>query len=393
MYEQLENRLLLAASIVNRVLTIEGSSDNDAISLTVDNSKPKSPAAVVTIQPEGFNQRFPIDGTFDAILINGGDGNDKIIMGVEVIGGASINAGAGNDTVIGGSGDDTINGEDGNDSIRGNNGNDVIDGGAGADLMFGNRNNDTVTYASRTSRVNVSLDGLRNDGEAGEGDMVDITIDTIIGGAGPDRLVAVGAGTRALIGNAGNDSLTSGDGNDTLTGGDGDDRLSAGPGNDSLDAGAGNDSVNGGFGDDIFGGGAGRDLADYTYETRNLVITLDGIAHSGAIGEKDLLSVDVENLLGGAGNDLLTGSSAKNYIKGYAGKDTILGLNGNDTLVGGKGNDSLAGNKGVDLLYGEVGINTLNALDKGTLADRIFTATKTDVIIKDAVDVVTKLYT
>ena len=52
--DQLEQRRLLAATVVKGLLTIEGSAGDDVISLSVD----KKMRAIVDIQPEGFHQCF-----------------------------------------------------------------------------------------------------------------------------------------------------------------------------------------------------------------------------------------------------------------------------------------------------------------------------------------------
>ncbi|MFM7423960.1 MAG: M10 family metallopeptidase C-terminal domain-containing protein [Elainella sp.] len=49
--------------------------------------------------------------------------------------------------------------------------------------------------------------------------------------------------------------------------------------------------------------------------------------------------VDIENAVGGAGNDTLTGNQGANSLAGNAGADRLTGLAGNDRLTGGAGND------------------------------------------------------
>jgi Ca2+-binding RTX toxin-like protein len=61
------------------------------------------------------------------------------------------------------------------------------------------------------------------------------------------------------------------------------------------------------------------------------------------------------NLLGGAGNDVLTGGSGADGLFGQAGNDTLLGKGGNDLLFGGADNDSLTGGDGNDAAFGEAG--------------------------------------
>ncbi len=48
----------------------------------------------------------------------------------------------------------------------------------------------------------------------------------------------------------------------------------------------------------------------------------------------------IENAVGGAGNDTLTGNAFDNRLDGGAGDDTFVGGMGNDTIIGGLGNDT-----------------------------------------------------
>lgn len=57
----------------------------------------------------------------------------------------------------------------------------------------------------------------------------------------------------------------------------------------------------------------------------------------------------IENLIGSAHDDVLTGNKADNNIQGGAGDDVIKGGEGNDYLDGGLGNDILAGEAGNDV--------------------------------------------
>ena len=53
----------------------------------------------------------------------------------------------------------------------------------------------------------------------------------------------------------------------------------------------------------------------------------------------DIVS-NIENITGGAGNDVLTGDAAGNALLGGAGNDLLAGLAGSDTLDGGAGADT-----------------------------------------------------
>ena len=87
----------------------------------------------------------------------------------------TIEGGAGADDLKGGSGADLIQGD--GDVDPDPDGDDTIDGRGGADSMYGDDGNDTVTYASRTPSVFVSIDGVANDGGGGEGDNVQPTVE------------------------------------------------------------------------------------------------------------------------------------------------------------------------------------------------------------------------
>ena len=67
----------------------------------------------------------------------------------------------------------------------------------------------------------------------------------------------------------------------------------------------------------------------------------------------------LENVIGTAYGDTITGSSAANRIWGGGGNDTISGGSGNDVIFGGPGNDTLRGGSGNDLLFGEAGDDSL----------------------------------
>ncbi|MCX5746897.1 MAG: calcium-binding protein [Proteobacteria bacterium] len=57
--------------------------------------------------------------------------------------------------------------------------------------------------------------------------------------------------------------------------------------------------------------------------------------------EGDLISADVEDLIGGSGDDTITGNAGDNQLEGGAGADALFGLGGDDVLDGGAGTDTL----------------------------------------------------
>jgi Ca2+-binding RTX toxin-like protein len=74
---------------------------------------------------------------------------------------------------------------------------------------------------------------------------------------------------------------------------------------------------------------------------------LFGLAASTPFGLQ--VVVNFENLLGSAGNDLLSGDDDANLLAGRNGNDSLSGRGGNDTLDGGAGSDLMAGGAGNDL--------------------------------------------
>ena len=62
-----------------------------------------------------------------------------------------------------------------------------------------------------------------------------------------------------------------------------------------------------------------------------------------------------DDLIGGDGNDNLSGGSGSDYLEGDAGADILLGGAGRDFLYGDGGNDKVRGGAGTDDLYGGTG--------------------------------------
>jgi len=161
-----------------------------------------------------------------------------------------------------------------------------------------------------------------------------------------------GADKDNIYGDLGNDSLHGDDGNDQLDGADGNDSVEGDGGNDSLRGSNGDDGLNGGLGTDVIRGGTGVDQAWFDYQTLNQSISLDDVANDGTAGEGDNVRSDVENVVGGSGNDTITGNAANNSLDGADGNDTIKGMGGNDFLYGGSDSDNLDGGDGNDVVSG-----------------------------------------
>jgi Ca2+-binding RTX toxin-like protein len=177
--------------------------------------------------------------------------------------------------------------------------------------------------------------GVADDGEAGEQDLVDADVERVLGGKGSDVLIGSSA-------------------------------------NDTLEGGGGNDLLDGGLGGDVLIGGPGVDTADYSSRTAAVNVSTGGpgTPTDGEAGEQDEVDPTVENVTGGAGNDTLVGTAAANILRGGGGNDTLQGAEGNDKLYGDAGDDSLLGEAGADKLYGSDGADVL---DGGADAD-VYTA-------------------
>ncbi len=66
--------------------------------------------------------------------------------------------------------------------------------------------------------------------------------------------------------------------------------------------------------------------------------------------------VVIENAIGGAGNDTITGNAAANALVGANGRDWLIGVDSGDTLFGAAGDDTVWGGLGPDALDGGIGV-------------------------------------
>ena len=303
---------------------------------------------------------------------------------------ASVDAGAGDDVVLasgavtsGGPGNDRLTG---GTEIHGDDGDDVIEGGvrsyggAGADRMVGGGAMDggpgsdtfpssgTVVYDGRTAPVTVTLDGVANDGERGEGD--NVTTYGVRGGPGDDVLVGDDRSNQ-LSGGSGDDVLRGGGAADSLTGGEGDDTIAAEAGDDILvldDPGA-----------DVFSGGDGYDwvMPQAPESLDGIRLLLDRRRNDGPAPFVDRVEADVERLYGTDGDDVIVTGAGAQVVYPNCGSDRVTTGDGDDqiygfcsgtdgmvTFDGGAGNDVINDPAGPgDVLRGGAGNDSVSSSD------------------------------
>jgi FKBP-type peptidyl-prolyl cis-trans isomerase len=146
--------LASGVALSSGVLTAEGTAANDSISLSLS----KGIYALKT----GKITNYFNPAEVNSIILNGGDGNDKITVNSSVTLGIRIDGGEGANTLSGGSGNDTILAGSGNDVIKGNAGNDVLTGGAGSDVLIGGAGTNTF-YADDGVADTLDVAGGVND--------------------------------------------------------------------------------------------------------------------------------------------------------------------------------------------------------------------------------------
>jgi Ca2+-binding RTX toxin-like protein len=192
--------------------------------------------------------------------------------------------------------------------LKGGSGDDVIDGRGGADTVFGGGGNDTITYYDA---VGASLSGgADNDtlilkvGASVNLSQADQTIgdNTVVSGF--ENLDASGAATAI-----------------TLTVSAAVNVLKGGTGDDVIEGKGGGDTVDGGF---------GNDTASYASSPAGVNVSLAAGTGLGGDAQGDTLT-GIENLIGSAYKDILTGDSGNNILTGGAGADTLVGGLGEDT--------------------------------------------------------------
>ncbi|RHW18361.1 hypothetical protein D1610_07835 [Sphingomonas gilva] len=204
---------------------------------------------------------------------------------------------------------------------------------------------------------------------------------TIRTGTNGGNTINGGNATDIIYGAGGNDTLNGGVGDDTLYGQAGNDTLNGGAGNDDLVGGGSGDAINGGAGDDTIryaigdgidtvNGGADTDTLVVTAAAGNTTHVLDVVFNGtsitqlegGAVSNVEAVTVD---LLGGVDAISYTGTTAAVTVDLTAGTGSGFASIANvENVMGGSGNDVLIGVAGVaNVLNGAGGSDTFTVHD------------------------------
>ncbi|MBD2515725.1 M10 family metallopeptidase C-terminal domain-containing protein [Nostoc sp. FACHB-973] len=252
-----------------------------------------------------------------------GGGNDNSIYASLFSGSVYLLGNGGNDSLYGGKSDDDLDGGNGNDQIFGGAGNDNLIGGLGDDLLNGEANTDTVSESGDVSFF--LLNGV-----------------TLIGN-GTDTLVSI----EKL-------NLSGGNSGNTLD-------VSSFTGTASLFGNAGNDILYGGLGADYINGGTDHDIirqeatsSDFNFILKDNQLITERAEKLILVTVTDtLFSIEGAQLIGNSSDNSIDASAFTQggvLLNGKEGNDTLLGGQKDDTLTGGTGNDSINGGAGIDTI-------------------------------------------
>ncbi|MBY5336024.1 RTX toxin, partial [Rhizobium leguminosarum] len=279
----------------------------------------------------GPNNGYARGNIFNALLYNG-----NVASLIE-----NVEAGSGNDKIIGNEANNTLWGNAGDDSLYGGIGNDTLIGGAGSDWMVGGAGNDLYV-------VDDNFDFVIESANQGT-DTVQTALSSYTLRDNVETLAYTGSASFTGTGNALANTITAGAGNDTLNGGVGADTLIGGEGDDTYIVDNAGDLV-------TEAADAGTDTVRATSANYTLAANLENLTYIGTLA------------FTGTGNDLA------NTIRGAAGADTLDGKAGADSLVGGAGNDTY--------IVDNVGDVVTEGLNEGT--DLIKTALSSYVLTINA---------
>lgn len=319
-------------------------------------------AGGLTIEYDGISAPLRIVGSLDTsrtehtIRIAIADTGDMAYDSGLFLSNLQVRDASYNDGIVAISGyNDYIYGGAGQDLLHGSLGSDTLDGGLHADKMIGGVGNDVYVVDNSSDEVKE----LANEGVDTVQSYINYTL-----GADVENLTLVGGANAIGTGNNLNNVLTGNLANNKLYGLAGNDTLIGAGGNDTLD------------------GGGGIDTVSYASATSQVVVDLSKTSaqDTRAAGIDTLLNI--ENAIGGSGNDYLFGSAGKNTLDGGKGDDTMRGGAGNDTYIVDSADDlpvEMQG-EGTDTVISSVSWQLAACLENLTLTGKEnINATGTDV--------------
>ena len=350
---QLESRVLLSATasydVIAHSLNVF-STESESLTISSDANQHVVVNGIV-VQNAGANVS---SADVYAIVVNGGIGNNIINLNAVTKSSFPMCTSI---TINGNNGDDTIHGSEYGDVITGGSGNDKLTGGSGDDSLVGGSGDDTYLFATATT---AEADTATEAASGGTDRLSFSSLTTDVMCSLETSIVQTVHANRSLKFNAGSvfEDVVGGSGNDTITGNLLANTLTGNAGNDRLTGGSGDDSLVGGSGDDTYvfatastaeadtvseSASAGTDTLSFSTLTTDVTLSLEtSLVQTGHANRTlTLNAIDVfENIVGGSGNDTLTGNSLANMLTAHAGNDTLTGGSGNDSLVGGTGDDT-----------------------------------------------------
>jgi Ca2+-binding RTX toxin-like protein len=265
-----------------------------------------------TLTGGGGNDVYVVDNVADRVIEAAGGGIDLVRSSVSYVLPAEVEA-----LILTGTANLNGTGNALDNTLTGNAGANILNGGAGADTMSGGAGGDTYVV-DHPGDIVVEAAGVG-------ADTVQTTLASYTLTDNVETLTFLGTRSFTGTGNALANNILGGSGNDLLDGGI--DALA-----DRLVGGLGDDTYIVRIGDSVVeaaGGGTDTvrtDLAGYT------------------------LQINVENLIyTGSSAFTAAGNALNNVIVGGGGDDRISGLDGADRLEGGGGRDTLTGGLGADI--------------------------------------------
>ncbi|GAA2241552.1 hypothetical protein GCM10010401_12940 [Rarobacter faecitabidus] len=280
------------------------------------------------------------------------DGDD-VILGTP--GPDAINGGLGNDTICAGGGNDVVMGGPGNDYILGGDGDDTLLPGTGNDSALGEAGTDTLSYSDIDVPIADTYPGVKYFENSSCAAMPGPI--SVCGAAGYDMVGggSNGAYPERFVGTRFKDWIVLALPGSIAFGGDGDDFMTAGAQDVVIAPGLGNDTVN------AFQPGGTVSYAD---QTGPVAVSLALTSAQNTISAGTDTISGFANLVGGSGNDTLTGSDAPNTIVGGSGRDSITAGDGDDIIDVHDGEtDTVACGNGTDRVRAD-GVDIVTACEK-----------------------------